>query len=745
MVIWFAFTSVWVKAYPTSKIMSVQSPAPPQLQQQFINGITARLAQLAKDPPDLPIYLRAHAECISGAFKPVGFVYEMKNGAGFQRILQANIESLGYKASPEQENAFRRAIRRAADQRKPLVLPPRASQSAGGHGLAAEDAPAPEEMPLFNHTAFEQVFVPIPNGDITAGVLHIWFASGGTSEAQTRLALLRQLCGEIELYLRTRQARDASQEITRLSTYLRLLEEMTGDIELESIGWNLVNYAREAVACERVCLFVASNYDRVVADEAVVDELEYEFQLQACSGLKKPHPKSEQALTLQRVAQKLTQMSLTKASSSTSEPPPAPSGTEVDAKATPPPSATDGTESKLPATPPPPTEPRRPRTQLTLMMRDASKTANRPPEVSEYFEVMPMNWATVIPLFDRDRRICGILLFEGMKLEEKLANSLRPMNELAISAGRALGTALYFDQHRSMRVARKVVHLRERFVNTPGKRKWLRFGLPVLVLAAVLAFPVNHTIKGNASVLAVRQNTLPALVGARLLEVVVREGEEVSEGQILARFDTRDIQLHLSQLDQEYERSLLESDAALDQGNEAQMQISRLNAAKAAAMAEKLRLDLARAVIRAPFDGLVLGAQTLSTRIGEVLRLGEPALQVVDPKNWQVKATLRERDLIFLDQYLQESGVVPASLRLASNPTVKHAMELNAPSQLAYGLDTALGEYQFTAMLPLTTRLDDTAFLKSGFTGRITFDVGKRSVAYVLFHDFIDYVRVRFL
>lgn len=729
--------------------MSVQSPAPPQLQQQFINGITARLAQLAKDPPDLPIYLRAHAECISGAFKPVGFVYEMQNGPGFQRVLQANLESLGYKNSPEQENAFQRAARVAADQRKPLLLPPHSRQTAGVQGLSVEDSPAPDEMPLFNRTAFEQVFIPIPNGDTTAGVLHIWFPAGAGAASHTRLGLLRQVCGDIELYLKTRRARDVSQEITRLSTYLRLLEEMTGDVELESIGWNLVNYAREAVACERVCLFVASNYDRVVAEEAVVGSLEYEFHLQACSGLKKPHPKSEQALTLQRVAQKLTQMSMAKAATETGAPAPASGSSNEENNGARPPlppasAPTPANEAKALANPPTPADTRRPRTQLTLMMRDPSKTATRPPEVNEYFDLMPMNWATVIPLFDRNQRICGILLFEGVKLEEKLSNSLKPMLDLAVSAGRALGTSLYFNQHRSMRIARRLVRVRQHYVNTPIKRKWLRFGLPVAILAAILAFPVDHTLKGNASVLAVRQNTLPALVGARLLEVTVREGEEVKEGQILARFDTRDIQLQLSQLEQEYERSLLESDAALNQGNEAQMQISRLNAAKAAAMANKLRLDLARTTMRAPFDGLVLGAQTLSTRIGEVLRIGEPALQVVDPAQWQVKATLRERDLIFLDRRLQENGPVPASLRLASNPTAKHELELNAPNQLAYGLDTALGEYQFTAMLPLHARLDDSTFLKSGFTGRITFNAGKRSVAYVLFHDFIDYLRVRF-
>lgn len=716
--------------------MPVQSsPAPPQIQ-QFVNGITARLAQLAKDPPDLLVYLRAHAECVTNAFKPVGFVYEMRNGATLQKVLQANIESLGYPNAPEQENAFQRALQLVADQRKPLLLPPHSNQNSGLQGLSVEDSPAPEELPVFNRTAFEVMFLPIPLGDTSAGVLQIWFQPANAASSQARLTLLKQICGEIELYLRARRARDVSQEVTRLSSYSKLLEELTGDIELESVGWNLVNHAREAVACDRVCLFIASNYDRALNADAVMSGLEYEFILQACSGLKKPHPKSEQAVVLQRVAQTLTQMSLGK---TLAEPEPVPGG---DSPALPTEDSLERTSTEPKPAPAP--DARRPRMQITLMMRDPAKTATRPAEVNDYFHLMPMNWATVIPLFDRNQRVCGILLFEGIKLEEKLGNSLKPMLELAVSAGRALGTALYCNQHRSMRVARRLVSYRQTYVNTPAKRKWLRFGLPLVILAGAMIFPVHYRIKGNASILAVKQNTLPSLVNSSLLEVPVREGETVKKGQILARFDTRDIRLQLSQVEQEYERSLLESDAALSAGNESQMQISRLNASKAAAVAEKLRADEARAIVRAPFDGLVLGAQSLSTRIGDIPRIGEPILQVIDPGAWQVKANLRERDLIYLDRRLRENGPVPATLRLASNPAHVYQVELNSADQLAYGLDTTMGEYQFTAMVPLAAVLDDANFLKSGFTGRISFDAGSKSLAYVLFKDFIDFLTVRF-
>ena len=212
---------------------SVQATAATPSLQHLVNGITARLAQLAKDPPDLSVYLRAHAESFASVFKPVGFAYEMRNGTVFQRVLQANVESLGGKESPEQENAFRRALLQAAELKKPVLLGPQNGKTSGPSALSAEDSPAPDELPLFNRTPFEHHFVPIPLGNITAGVLHVWFPAASAAVAQTRSALLNQICADTEIYLKARQARDVSAEVTRLSTRVRLLEELTGDIDLE--------------------------------------------------------------------------------------------------------------------------------------------------------------------------------------------------------------------------------------------------------------------------------------------------------------------------------------------------------------------------------------------------------------------------------------------------------------------------------------------------------------------------------
>lgn len=580
------------------------------------------------------------------------------------------------------------------------------------------------------------------------------------------MALLQKVCAEVELYLKARRLSDISQEVTRLTSYSRLLENLSGDLDLDSVGWNIVNFARETIACDRVCLFVATNYEQPFPGAAAEQVLEHDFELHACSGLKTLNPRSEQAVILRRVARRLTQNSLVPidlkssrtpptAAAESAEPGPA-AATPENEPGAPAPTAplTEGDADKAEAiTPTAPQKPAprkpdggRPTVRLTLINRtSAEKSSNTSEEVLEYFEVMPMNWATVLPLFDRNNRVCGIFLFEGVKPAENLVATFPRMLDLGTSAGRALGTALYWDRQRSIRLAQRYVRAKRAYIDTPGKKKFLKFGLPFVILAILLLIPIDYTLKGDATLLPVNQVTLPTLVNSRLISVKVREGETVKQGQVLAELDTRDIRLQLRQVEQDYERALLESQSAMSLRDEFRMHAARINSEKSRAVADKLRLDIERSTLRAPIDGIVLGAQTLATRLGEVLRTGEPVLDVIDPSVWQVKVSMREQDLIYLGDTLSEKGRVPVTLALAANPARRYELEVKSENQIAFGLDTARGKYDFSVMLPLETTLSDSSLLKSGFGGRAKFSTGLKPAFYVLFRDFVNFLRVRFL
>lgn len=728
-------------------------------------------------------YLSVHAKCIVQALHPVGLSYEMVSGTNLQRVLVSNLESLEYRKNPEQELSFRKAAKLVLSQGRLIMVEPNVLPAEGLHGLQPEDSPAPEELPLFNRTPFQQFFVPVPLGTATAGILHVWFQPVDANITQIRQALLVHACAEIELYFKSRRLGDIAQELTRLSTYARLLQELAGDIDLEAVTWNIVNYARETVACDRVCLFVATDYG-TSSHAGGLSHLDYDYELFACSGIKKPHPRSEHAVILKGVAQKLTEMALART------PPVSPvaavgSGTattqgtpnsESDGASPPAPSKEHGTQLARQSDAPAPTQPKSPspqpsdppdgasahrtgepakpagagktplpQIQLTLIQRDPAKTATRPREVNDYFEVLPMNWATVLPLFDRKNRVCGIVLFEGTRPAEQLEASFFHMRDLAVSAGRSLGTTLHWNKHQSLRLAQQWISFRDNLLGTSRRRMLINYVLPVVLVVGALAMPVTYHVKGEASIVSANQVTLPVLTSARLVSVAVREGQIVAKGELLATFDTTELQLLHRQAIQEYQRALVESDTAQASGNEVQMHISRLNAAKASALVEKYNNDILHSTIRAPFDGMVLGAQSLANRIGQYFRQGDTALEVMDPRHYQVKIALREQDIDFMENRLRVQKSIAASLKLAADPSKSYELALTDRSQLAYGLDISAGKYFFGAVLPLEVGEMDGTLFKSGFSGRASFDVAKRPLGYVLFRDFVNFIRLKFL
>lgn len=734
--------------------------------------MSARLAQLAKESPDLPVYLKAHAECVLQLLRPQGLSYEMMAGKSFQRMVASNWDALNLKDAPELAESFRKAIHRVSETGHPVTLPPRLQASSNLPGLQPQDAPAPEELSLFNSTAFEQFFVPILSGNAVVGVLHVWFTPIDAQASQLRAVILRQICSEVDLYLKARRSGDLAAEVTRVATYAKLLEEISGDTDVESVGWNIVNYAREAVSCDRVSLLVAKGR----GDEPLGEDwigLDQDYELGATSGLRRPHPRSEQAVILKRLAERLTQMSLAnsaKRQTALKEAAPkkalngAPRGVNgtngqhkeelvsrplpgSDAPASADTAAGDEAIVREEAPPRPSrvgNSQGRPQMQLTLVQRDPAKVATRPAEVNEYFEAVPMNWATVMPLFDRQERVRGILLFEGIKKPEKLDTTILQMRDLAISAGRTLGAALYWQRQPAARMAKRWINARNRIVNTPRKEKWTRFGVPFLLVALLLAFPISFNVKGSARVLPRERTSLAAYAATRLLSVEVREGQAVKKGDLLARFDASDIELQIRSAQQEVERGLVEADAAMGDNDEIRMQVARLATARARTTLEKLTRDLDRMSLRAPFDGIVLGAQNLSMRIGQVPRPGEGVLEVIDPATWKVQIDVREQDLRILDRTFRQTGPVEGTVRLAANPSQAYPLSVTEQEQLAYGLDTSRGEFLFQISAPLEAEPSQLDLLKSGFAGRASFKCGKRPVAYVLFHDFINFIRLRF-
>ncbi|MGH7615468.1 MAG: efflux RND transporter periplasmic adaptor subunit, partial [Gemmatimonadales bacterium] len=160
------------------------------------------------------------------------------------------------------------------------------------------------------------------------------------------------------------------------------------------------------------------------------------------------------------------------------------------------------------------------------------------------------------------------------------------------------------------------------------------------------------TLRTTGQVRAERLVHLEAEAGGTVAAVLVRPGDRVRRGQVLAQFDPRPFDLAVREAQGAYDDAQVRlmdvligddladtSPVAVERRRNARL---RAGVAGAEARLERARLDSARATIRAPFGGTV---DQILVVVGQVLSPGDPVTTVVDLGSLVVDAAVLEHDL----------------------------------------------------------------------------------------------------
>jgi len=178
--------------------------------------------------------------------------------------------------------------------------------------------------------------------------------------------------------------------------------------------------------------------------------------------------------------------------------------------------------------------------------------------------------------------------------------------------------------------------------------------VPATQMDMVLGLPVSGTLKASQSAM------VKARVAGELMDLVVREGDEVKAGQVIARIDPTEYQARERQAKQQADAALAQVEIAqkqfdnnkalVDQGFISQTALQNssasLNGAKATHMAAMAALDVARkalddASIRSPISGQI--AQRLA-QPGERMALDARIVEVVNLSQLELEAALSSAD-----------------------------------------------------------------------------------------------------
>jgi multidrug efflux system membrane fusion protein len=136
-------------------------------------------------------------------------------------------------------------------------------------------------------------------------------------------------------------------------------------------------------------------------------------------------------------------------------------------------------------------------------------------------------------------------------------------------------------------------------------------------------------------------------VSGRIVSLNIRDNQSVHAGDILFVIDPEPYQLRLNAAKAQYllaSTSLERMEPLLGKGYVTAEQIDEALATKESARANEAlaRRDLTNTVIKAPFDGKIVG---LTNTIGEYASTGHPLFTMISTSRWYVVANFRETEI----------------------------------------------------------------------------------------------------
>ncbi len=158
---------------------------------------------------------------------------------------------------------------------------------------------------------------------------------------------------------------------------------------------------------------------------------------------------------------------------------------------------------------------------------------------------------------------------------------------------------------------------------------------------------LNLTILASQQVVAKNKVEIVAPVNGKIAEIKVSEGKKVQKNDVLVVFNKEELQYQVDQAQGAYEAAVAQRDKikkAKDKGQatEEDLKAAEGEVKRAQAALDLAKLNLSKAEVRAPIDGIVT---SLKLSVGTDVMAGSPLLTVIDPSSYVVRAEIDEADI----------------------------------------------------------------------------------------------------
>jgi len=264
----------------------------------------------------------------------------------------------------------------------------------------------------------------------------------------------------------------------------------------------------------------------------------------------------------------------------------------------------------------------------------------------QYFASTGMRGFYAIPLNDDTGRV-GIMGLESSDPDFLTAVHIELLQVLAGQATVALRNAQMYKEVPFISVLEPVLERKRRFMALEKTRRRLYTIAAGAALVFLVVFPLPMRLAGDAVVAPVHRALVQPEFEGVVGKVLVREGERVRRGQVLAEMESWDRQTALAAAESRYQTALQQMNRALASNDGAEAGIQRVQADYWKSEVANARQLLDRASLRSPIDGVV-ATPHIDTLVGRRLQFGDTFAEVVDASTAVVDVAIEDSDISLL-------------------------------------------------------------------------------------------------
>ena len=243
----------------------------------------------------------------------------------------------------------------------------------------------------------------------------------------------------------------------------------------------------------------------------------------------------------------------------------------------------------------------------------------------------------------------------------------------------------------------------------------------VLLLFAAMAMPLPYKVKCDCTLEPVKRRFVAAPFEGTLEKSQVKPGDIVSQGDLLARMDGREIRWKRAGLIADQQQAGKKRDSALAAQKYAEAQIAKL---------EMERLDLEirllddradHLLIKSPLDGIVASGD-LERAEGAPLTIGQSLFEIAPLDKMIVEVAIPHEDIAYVNEGQR------VSVRLDAYPNQSWDLQvekIHPRSEIRDNKNVFIAE---------TTVANEHGTLRPGMNGRSKIVTPKRSLGWILFH-----------